>query len=133
VGCLKSALVVKNTVELYSDLDGLQAPGSRSIPADVIVQAQIQDLVNLDRSVHGRHRITLVELTCPWDTVAKRAEERKNARYADLKTALSNKGWNCNQFLIKVGVQGHILKSVIPGLSPCRLQVRYWANDERRQ
>jgi hypothetical protein len=34
-GCLKSALVGKSTVELYCDLDGLQAPGGRSIPADV--------------------------------------------------------------------------------------------------
>jgi hypothetical protein len=32
---LKFALVGKSTVELYCDLDGLQAPGSGSIPADV--------------------------------------------------------------------------------------------------
>jgi hypothetical protein len=44
-GCLKSALVGKSTVELYCDLDGLQAPGGGSIPADVIVQAQRPDLV----------------------------------------------------------------------------------------
>jgi hypothetical protein len=69
-GCLKSALVGKSTVELYCDLDGLQAPGSRSIPADVMV------LVILDWSVHGWHMIALVELTCPWDTDAKRAKVR---------------------------------------------------------
>jgi hypothetical protein len=34
-GCLKSALVGKSTVELYCDLDGLQAPGGGSIPADI--------------------------------------------------------------------------------------------------
>jgi hypothetical protein len=33
-GCLKSALVGKSMVELYCDLDGLQAPGGASIPAD---------------------------------------------------------------------------------------------------
>jgi hypothetical protein len=91
-GCLKSALVGKSTVELYCDLDGLQAPGGGSIPADVMVQAQRPDLVIVDRSVHSRHRIALVELTCPWDTDAKRAEERKTARYADLKEELSNQG-----------------------------------------
>jgi hypothetical protein len=64
-GCLKSALVGKSTVELYCDLDGLQAPVSESIPADVIVQAQRPDIVIVDWSVHGRHRIALVELTCP--------------------------------------------------------------------
>jgi hypothetical protein len=51
VGCLKSALVGKSTVELYCDLDGLQAPGGGSFPADVMVQAQRPDLVIIDRSV----------------------------------------------------------------------------------
>jgi hypothetical protein len=84
-GCLKSALVGESTVELYCDLDGLQAPGGGSIPADIMVQAQRPDLVILHRSVHGRHIIALVKLTCSWDTDAKRAEERKTTRYADLK------------------------------------------------
>jgi hypothetical protein len=89
-------------VELYCDLDGLQALGGGLIPADIMVQAQRQDLVIVDLSVHGRHRIALVELTCPWDTDAKRAEERKTTRYADLKTALSNEGWDFSLYLIKV-------------------------------
>jgi hypothetical protein len=110
--CLKSALVGKSTVKLYCDLDGLQAPGGRSIPADVMVQAQRPDLVIIDRSVHGRHRIALVKLTCPWDTDAKRAEEHKTARYADLKISLSNEGWDCSLYLIEVGARGHIIKSV---------------------
>jgi hypothetical protein len=80
-GCLKSALVGKSTVELYCDLDGLQAPGGGSIPTDVMVQAQRPDLVIVDWSVYGRFRIALVKLTCPWDTDAKRAEERKTTRY----------------------------------------------------
>jgi hypothetical protein len=102
-GCLKSALVGKSTVELYFDLDGLQAPGGRSIPVYVMVQAQTPDFVIIDRSVHGRHRIVLVELTCPLDTVANRAEEHKTTRYADLKEELSNHGWDCSLYLIKVG------------------------------
>jgi hypothetical protein len=56
--------------------------------------------------------MVLVELTCPWDTDAKTAEEQKASRYADLKTPLSNEGWNCSLFMIEVGVRGHILKSV---------------------
>jgi hypothetical protein len=46
-GCLKSALVGKSTVELYCDLDGLQAPGGGSILADVMVQAQRPDFLSL--------------------------------------------------------------------------------------
>jgi hypothetical protein len=62
-GCLKSALVGKSTVEMYCDLDGLQAPGGGSIAAGVMVQAQRPDLVIVDRSVNGKHRIALVKLT----------------------------------------------------------------------
>jgi hypothetical protein len=90
--CLKSALVGKSAVELYCDLEGLQAPGGGSIPADVMVQAQRPDLVIIAQLVHGRHRIALVELTCPWDTDAKRAEERKTTRYATSKLLSAIRG-----------------------------------------
>jgi hypothetical protein len=110
--CLKSALVGKSRVELYCDLDGLEAPGGESIPADIMVQAQRPDLVIVDRSVYGRFRIALVEVTCPWNTDAKRAEKRKTARYADLKEELSNQGWDCSLYLIEVGAHGHIVKSL---------------------
>jgi DNA-binding NarL/FixJ family response regulator len=78
-----------------------------------MVQAQSPDLVIIDRSMQGRHRIALVELICTWDTNAKRAEEHKTARYADLKIALSNEGWDCSLYLIEVGARGHIIKSVM--------------------
>jgi hypothetical protein len=77
-----------------------------------MVQAQIPNLVILDRSVHGRYRIALVELTCPWDPDAKMAKEQKTSRYADLKTALSNEGWDCSLYMIKVEARGHIRKLV---------------------
>jgi hypothetical protein len=75
-------------------------------------KVQRPDLVIVDRSVYGRFRIALVELTCPWDMDAKRAEERKTARYADIKEELSNQGWDCSLYLIEVGARGHIVKSV---------------------
>jgi hypothetical protein len=100
-------------------LDGLQALGGGSILADVMVQAQRPDLVIIDWLVH---RIALVELTGPWDADAKRAEECKTARYADLKTALSNEGWDCSLYLIKVSKWGHIIKSVKD-----RLWSLFWA------
>jgi hypothetical protein len=122
-GCLKSALVGKSTVELYCDLDGLQATEGGSIPADVMVQAQKPDHVIVDQSVHGRRRIVLVELTCPWDTDVKRAKERKTARYADLREELSKQGRDCSLYLIEVGARGHIVKSVKDHL---RLLFRAW-------
>jgi hypothetical protein len=111
-GCLKSALVGKSMVELYCDLDGLQVPSGGLILADVMLQAQRPDLVIVDWLVYGRFRIALVQLTFPWDRDAKRAEERRTARYADLKEELSNQGWDCSLYLIEVGVHGHIVKSV---------------------
>jgi hypothetical protein len=72
--------------------DGLQALDGRSIPADIMVQAQRPDFVILDQSVHGRHRIALVELTCPWDTDAKRAEELKASIYATSKLFSAMRG-----------------------------------------
>jgi hypothetical protein len=111
-GCLKSALESLSTVEVYCDLEGQQAPGGESIPASVMVQTQRPDLVILDRSVHGRHRISLVELTCPWDTDADKARDRKISRYAGLKVEPSNQGWDCGLYMIEVGARGHISKVV---------------------
>jgi hypothetical protein len=87
-----------------------------------MVQAQRPDLVIVDWSVYGRFRIALVKLTCPRDTDAKRAEEHKTTRYADLKEELSNHGWDCSLYLIEVGAQGHIVKLVKD-----RLRSLFWA------
>jgi hypothetical protein len=87
-GCLKSALESVGTVEVYCNLEGLQAPGDGSIPVLVMAQTQRPDLFILDRSVHGWHRISLVELTCPWDTDADKAWDRTISRYAGLKEEL---------------------------------------------
>jgi hypothetical protein len=99
-----------HTVEVYCDLEGLQAPGGRSIPASVMAQTQRPDLVILDRSVHGLHRISLVELSCPWDT--DKVRDRKISRYAGLKQELSNRGWDCGLYMIEVGARAHISKVV---------------------
>jgi hypothetical protein len=111
-GCLKSALESLGTVEVYCDLVGLQAPGGGSILAFIMAQTQKPDLVILDRSVHGRHRISLVELTCPWDTDADKARDRKISRNAGLKEELSNEGWDCGQYTIELAAWGHISKVV---------------------
>jgi hypothetical protein len=111
-GCLKSALVGQITVELYCNLEGLQATGGGSIPTGVLTQAQRSDLVILDQLVHGRHKIALVELICPWDTDAKKAEDHKASKYADLRIALSSEGWDCSLYMIEFGMRGHILKPI---------------------
>jgi hypothetical protein len=111
-GCLKSALESLSNVEVYCDLEGLQVPGGGSIPASVMAQTQRPDLVILDRSVHGRHRLSLVKLTCPLDTDADKARDCKIYRYAGLKEELSNQGWDCGVYTIEVGALAHISKLV---------------------
>jgi hypothetical protein len=109
---VKSALESLGTVEVYCDLEGLQAPGGMSMPALVMAHTQRPDLVILDRSVHGQHRISLVELTCPWDTDADKARDHKISRYAGFKEEPSNQGWDCGLYMIEVGARGHIFEVV---------------------
>jgi hypothetical protein len=103
---------VLHTVEVYCNLEGLQARDGRSIPALFMAQTKRPDLVILDKSVLGWHRISLVELTYPWDTDADKARDRKISRYAGLKEELSNQGWDWGLYMIEVGALGHISKVV---------------------
>jgi hypothetical protein len=99
-GCLKSALESLSTAE------------NLSISAENMAQAKRPDLVILDRSDHGQHRISLVELTCPWDTDTDKATDCKISQYAGLKVALSNDGWVGGLYPIEVGAREHISKLV---------------------
>jgi hypothetical protein len=105
--CLKSALESLSTVEVYCDLEGLQAPGGKSWRRN-----RDQNRVILDRSDHGWHRLSLVELMCPWDTDADEARDCNISRYAGLKEELNNQGWDCGLYTIEVGARGHISKVV---------------------
>jgi hypothetical protein len=118
VGCLKSALESLHTVEVYCNLEGLQVPGGGSIPASVMAQTQRPDLVIFDRSVHGLHSISLVKLSCPWETDADKAKYCKISRYAGLREELSNQGWDCGLYMIEVGARGHNSKVVTDRLWP---------------
>jgi hypothetical protein len=109
---VKSALESLSTVEVYCDLEELQAPDGGSILASVMAQTQRPELVILDRSVHGRHRISLVELTYPWDTDADKVRDRKISRYSGLKEEQSNQGWDCGLYTIEVEARGYISKVV---------------------
>jgi hypothetical protein len=88
-----------------------------------MVQTQRPDLVILDRSVHGQHRISLVELMCLWDTNTDKTMDRKISRYAGLKEELSNQGWDCGLYMIEVGAWEHISKVVKDHL---RSLFRFW-------
>jgi hypothetical protein len=55
---------------------------------------------------------------CPWDTDADKARDCKISKYAGLKIALSNEGWDCGLYTIKVRARGHISKLVKDRLRP---------------
>jgi hypothetical protein len=123
VGCLKSALVGKSTeyscTVTLMDCRPHVAGQSRLTSWCRHRDRTLSSLISWCKVGIG----VLVELTCPWDTDAKRAKECKTARYTDLKIALSNEGWDCSLNLIEVGARGHIIKGpplvVISGLGPC--------------
>jgi hypothetical protein len=93
--------VGQNTVELYINYEAVYKYRS-SIPTDGMAQAQQLDPVILDWLAYSRHRIALVELTCPWDTDAEMGEYCKTSEYANLKVALSNEGSDCSLYMIEV-------------------------------
>jgi hypothetical protein len=53
-----------------------------------------------------------------------RAKERTTVRYADLKIALSNEGWDCSLYLIEVGARGHITFGHYSGLGSLQAVAR---------
>jgi hypothetical protein len=52
-----------------------------------------------EKLVPSRNKISLVELSCPWDTDVNKAEEDKFSKYTDCWILLSNQGWNCGLYI----------------------------------
>jgi hypothetical protein len=99
-GCRKYDLMSQSRMEVYCNLDELQAPepGWWLILTDILTQGQSQrlDVFIHDRFMPGQNRRFLVELMCPWDTDARKAEGRKTLSHAYLRNTLRNQRWDCS-------------------------------------
>lgn len=57
-------------------------------------------------------KISLIELTVPWEEGCNQAFERKNAKHQDFLHDCRGKGWQAWLFPVEVGCRGFILPSV---------------------
>ena len=61
--------------------------------------------------------VLIVELTVPWESNMEWAYERKTARYSDLQSDCTEKGWTCKIYPVEVGCRGFVGQSTIRFLS----------------
>ena len=95
-------------LEFYSDLKGWRSNGG-SIPASIMTTEQRPDMVILDRR-NSPNTIHMIELTVPFDSVTgiKKAQERKELRYAGLVEDIRGTGLGCYLHTLEVGARGWI-------------------------
>lgn len=60
--------------------------------------------------------ITIVELSCPYDTFIKENYQSKFDKYSPLCLAFITSGYTCTIIVITVGSLGHVHHRVVPGL-----------------
>ena len=93
--------------EVYADIDSYRVQGG-TIPPQYSTQAQTPDLVLVDRTGE-KDRITVVELTIPWDSEESftAAEDRKTAKYAGLIRELNVES-RTELITLEIGTRGLI-------------------------
>ena len=92
--------------QLFSDLEGFQAPGGGSIPPNILTTTLRPDLFLVDES---RSLLILFELTSPWETNIDRNHTYKEAKYAPLVADLS-RNFTVLQFSVEISARGFITK-----------------------
>ena len=105
IGIVSQSL--KEGCELFSDLDGFQAPHGGTIPPDILVTVLRPDLVIVNRQLK---RFMVFELTCPWDSNIENAHSFKDTKYAPLVADLSN-DYKVFHYSVEVSVRGQLTKS----------------------
>ena len=95
-----------DSITITADLNGWRVGGGTVHP-DLAMTGQVPDIVIHDKSSKPE-KIILLELTCPWDTLADKAEVRKTLRYERLALDLQEKGLNVLNMPLEVGARGFI-------------------------
>ena len=93
--------------QVYSDLPGHMI-NCTTIPADILVtsgEGSKPDLVLINRR---EQRIALLELTCPLENNIRKAHDKKELKYTQLKIDLEEKGFQVQLVPFEVGSSGHI-------------------------
>lgn len=99
----------QNKIKTYADLEGHRIAGG-TIPPNVLPSQQIPDIV-----IHWvtSNKLTIIELTVPFETNIKNANDRKIERYSSLCNDLKDQGIETQLHALEVGSRGLLTKSNI--------------------
>ena len=99
-----STIENKTDVKIYADLPNRTVNG-KTIPAHVVQTSQIPDIVILQEN-----KVTIVELTVPFELNIIHSHQRKSDKYAGLISDIENSGHEVFFFAIEIGCRGYIDK-----------------------
>ena len=93
-----------NNILIFSNILGFTTTGG-TLPVNVIVSKLKPDIVIQNKQENSIH---LVELTVPFETNISKAHERKQTKYLDLVSDISDNGFTCDLTCFEVGSRGLI-------------------------
>ncbi len=106
------SLVQIESETMYSDLAGMMT-GCSTIPTDVVITSQRPDLVIVNRA---EKKITLLELSIPFEQNIETTHQYKTDRYSNLIVDIESNGFNVKYYAIEIGSRGYINTSNIQRL-----------------
>ncbi|KAI8482277.1 hypothetical protein Bbelb_399680 [Branchiostoma belcheri] len=79
-----------------------------TFPEEVVATNLRPDMVLWSKQAK---KVTMIELTVPWEERVEEAHERKALKYQDLVQSCKDKGWRAMCFPVEVGTRGFICQS----------------------
>ena len=107
-------------LKMFADIPGYKC-NYGTIPAEIIVTSDRPDIV----LVSEEQKVTLVELTVPFEMNIKSSHDYKVNKYAGLVSDIISQGYECQLLCIEVGSRGYIspdnrdgIKSLLKTVNP---------------
>ena len=95
-----------DSVEMFADLEGCSTSGG-TIPADTLLTNSRPDTISIDRRCTPA-KVTLLELTVPWDSAMNFDSYRTRDRYEFLALDIESRGCKCNNMPLEIWCRGVI-------------------------
>ena len=93
-------------IDIYSDIEGYKINGG-TIPGDILCTLERPDIVLVERK---SRKITLLELTCSFESNIDAANLRKLRKYQDLKKDLEANKYSVTLLPFEIGSRGQVTK-----------------------
>ena len=91
-------------INIYADLP-YQNFGNSTVPTDIVITAQKPDLVIVNKSIK---KVTILELSVPFETNIEKTHQIKVDRYANLISDIQNQNFDTQYYPIEIGSRGYI-------------------------